>query len=178
MSILTQFANAAPASGGIFEALGVDWKTLIFQAVAFLILVFLLGKFVYPLLMKAVDDRQAEIEASTKAAKEAEKKAAHAEQEVEKLLKEARKQAKDIVMTAKEEANAAVEAAEGKAKQKADAIVASAKEQIEKDVIAAQKMLHNETLDLVALATEKVLGAVVTAKVDSKVIANAVKEAR
>lgn len=178
MNILTQFANAEAASGGIFEALGVDWKTLVFQAIAFLILVVLLGKFVYPWLMKAVDDRQAEIEASTKAAKEAEKKAEHAEKEVEKLLKEARKQAKDIVMTAKEEANAAVEAAEGKAKQKADAIVASAKEQIEKDVIAAQKTLHNETLDLVALATEKVLGSTLTAKVDSKVIANAVKEAR
>lgn len=183
MDYLTSFkalatAAAEPAKTDVLTSLGIDWTLLVLQIVAFLILVVLLGKFVYPVFVRIIDERQDQIEAGTKAAHEAEKKAARAEKDVEKLLKEARTQAKDIVQTAKEEAIAAIEAAEGKAKQKAEAIVASAKEQIEKDVIAAQKTLHNETIDLVALATEKVLGSALSASVDSKVIQAAVKDAR
>jgi F-type H+-transporting ATPase subunit b len=183
MDYLTSFkalavAAAETANPDVLTSLGIDWQLLVLQIVAFLILVVILGKFVYPVFVRIIDERQEQIEAGTKAAHDAEKKAARAEKEVEKLLKEARTQAKDIVQTAKEEAVAAIEAAEGKAKQKAEAIVASAKEQIEKDVIAAQKTLHNETLDLVALATEKVVGGSLSDKVDSKVIAAAVKEAR
>jgi F-type H+-transporting ATPase subunit b len=177
MNILTQFASTEPAQADIFTTLGIDWKTLILQIVAFVILVWLLGKFVYPWLMKQVDERQAAIEESVKAAEAAEQKAESAQEEIAKLLTEARKEARDIVATAKDEAVAAVEASESKAKARADKIVADAHEQIEKDVIAARKALHNDTIDLVALATEKVLGKTVNEKLDSKVITAAVKEA-
>ena len=178
MNILTQFAAEEAGSGDVLSALGIDWKILIFQIVAFLILVWFLGKYVYPILMKTIDARQAEIEASTKAASEAEKKAAKAEADIDKLMKQARKDATNIVATAREEANAALEAADTKAKAKADAIVAQAHEEIQKDVIAAKKVLHNETIDLVAAATEKVVGKAVSSKVDDSIIANAVKEVK
>ena len=178
MNILTQFAETSAASGGIFSALGIDWQMLIFQIIAFVILVALLGKFVYPTLIKTVDARRETIEASTKAAQEAEKKAEQASKDIEKLLKQARIEASDIVSTAKEEATAAIEAAESKSKTRAEHIVAEAHAQLDKDVIAAKKMLHNETLELVALATEKVVGKTVTSKVDENVISAAVREAR
>lgn len=178
MNILTHMAAAEASSGNIFEALGIDWKMLVFQIIGFVVLVWLLGKFVYPILLKSVDARQAEIEASTKAATAAEEKAAKAEADIAKLMKQARKDATDIVSTAREEANAALEAADGKAKARADAIVASAHDEIQKDVIAAKKALHNETIDLVAAATEKVVGKTVSAKVDDSIIASAVKEAK
>ncbi|MDB5186699.1 MAG: atpF [Candidatus Saccharibacteria bacterium] len=179
MNLLTQFAQAAePASGDVFAALGIDWMMLIFQTIAFVILVWLLGKFVYPILMKTVDARQAEIEAGSKAAAEAEKQATEAKQAVDKLMQQARRDATDIVTTAKEEASAAIEAAEAKSKTRAERIVADAHVQIEKDIVAAKKALHNETLELVALATEKVVGKTVTAKVDDAVIAAAVKGAK
>lgn len=177
MGILTQFATSEPAKADIFTTLGIDWKTLILQIIAFVILVWLLGKFVYPWLMKSVDERQAQIEESVKAVQAAEEKAESAQEEVAKLLKEARKEASEIIGTAKDEANAAIEASEKKAKSRADKIVADAHDQIEKDVIAARKTLHNDTIELVALATEKVIGKAVSDKVDDKVIANAVKEA-
>lgn len=178
MNILTQMAAAEAASGNIFDALGIDWKMLVFQIIGFVVLVWLLGKFVYPILMKSVDARQAEIEASTKAASEAEKKAAKAEADVENLMKQAKRDANDIVSTAREEANAALESAENKAKSRAEAIVATAHDQIQKDVIAAKKSLHNETIDLVALATEKVVGKTITAKIDDSIITSSVKEAK
>lgn len=169
-------ATETSSSGDIFTSLGINGQMLIFQAVAFLILVFILSKWVFPVLMKAVDDRQEAIEAGAKAAEKAEKKAAEAEEQVQKLLKQARAEAKDIVTTAKDEANAMVANGEEKAKSRAEKIVRDAHEQLEKDVIAARKALHNDTIELVALATEKVVGKTVSEGVDKNIIADAVKE--
>ena len=179
MQQLQQFAAAAEteASGDIFTALGINWQLLILQIVAFLILVFLLGKFVYPWLMKSVDERQANMEAASKAAEEASKAAADSEKRTAALLTEARKEAADIVNTARLESAAALQQSEEKAKKQAEHIAAEAKEQIQKDVIAAKKSLYDETLDLVALATGKVLAEKVDAKANEKIIASAVKAA-
>jgi len=177
MNYLTQFASTEGAAGGdIFTTLGIDWRLLILQIVAFVILVGLLGKFVYPWLMKNVDERQAKIEESVKAAEEAEKKAESAQEAIAKLLKDARAEAKDIVTTAKDEAAAMVADAEGKAKNRADKIVKDAHDQLSKDVIAARKALHNDTIELVAMATEKIVGKTVNEGVDKKIITEAVKE--
>ncbi len=175
-NLFTQFAATEHASSGdIFTSLGIDGQMLLFQVVAFLILVFVLSKWVFPPLMKAVDARQEAIEAGAKAAEEAEKKAVEAEEQVKKALKEARDEAKEIVATAKDEATAMVADSEAKAKTRADKIVKDAHDQLEKDVIAARKALHNDTVELVALATEKVVGKTVTESVDKKIIADAVK---
>ncbi len=167
---------AAGSLGDIFTSLGIDGKMLLFQGLAFLILVFVMGKWVFPILLKTVDQRQEAIEAGAKAAEAAEKKAAEAQEEVAKLLKQARAEAKDIVATAKDEAVAMVADSEAKAKTRAEKIVKDAHEQLEKDVIAARKALHNDTIELVALATEKVVGKVVNESVDYKIIAEAVKD--
>lgn len=177
MNTLTQFATTE-SSNNVFVALGIDWKMLILQIIAFVILVALLGKYVYPWLMKSVDERQDAIEAGAKAAEEAKEKAEKAERDVEKLMSQARKDAKDIVSTAKDEATAAVAAAESKATNRANKIVENAHDQIEKDVVAAKKALHNETIELVASATETILGQKVDSKADQTLVAQAVKEAK
>jgi len=177
--LLTNFASAEAETGGsFFEVLGIDWQLLVIQTLAFLVLLVFLAKVVYPPLTRMLEKREEDIEASVKAAAEAEKKADAAKEEVEKLLKTARDEAKEIVATAKEEATASLEAADARAKDRAERIVADAQQQIEKDVLAAKKAIHNETLDLVALATEKVVGKTVSAGVDEKIIASAVKEAK
>ncbi len=181
MDIVTQlqlFASTSAESGDIFTSLGIDWTLLAVQIVAFLILVGVLGKFIYPVFNRVIDERQEKIEASTKAAEAAQESAETAQKEVEKLLATARKEAKDIVATAKAEATAAVEAADTKASQKAKKIVESAHEQIEKDILAAKKALHNETIELVALATEAVLKQKIDSKTDQALIAAAVKDAK
>ncbi len=178
MEILRQFAATEATTTGssdIFSALGINWMLLIFQIVAFLILVALLAKFVYPWLMKSVDERQDKINAASKAASEAQAAAADAEVRVEKLLKKARGEAADIVATAKLESATALAASEEKAKKRAEQIVADAQDEIQKEVIAAKTALHNETLELVALATEKVVGKTVSAKIDESLIADALK---
>lgn len=176
MIAMTQFAAADTS---LFGVLGIDWKLLLLQIVAFLVLVWLLGKFVYPWLMKSVDARKEAIEATLEAADEAKQKADKAEKEVAKMLQKAREQAADIVTTAKDEAVSAAETAEAKARQHAETIVANAQTEIQKNISAAKRELYNETLDLVAAATEKVtVGALAKDGVDEKMVANAIEESK
>jgi F-type H+-transporting ATPase subunit b len=140
--------------------------------------VWLLGKFVYPVFLRIIDERQAKTDESIKAAAAAEKKATEAEAKIEEMLKTARSEAADIVTTAKTEATQMIEKAEADAKKRSSRIVAEAHEGLEKDIVAARKMLHNETLNLVAEATEKVVGKTISSKIDESVISAAVKEAK
>ena len=176
MNILSQFASES-GDTGLFGALGIDWRLLVLQVVAFIILVVLLGKFVYPWLMKQVDERQENIEAAAKAATEAKKAAEDNQEKVAKLLSEARKEAADIVNTAKLESAEIMSTSEAKAKSAAERIVADAHVQIDKDIASAKKELYNETLELVGLATEKVVGSELSGNLDNKRITDAVKDA-
>jgi F-type H+-transporting ATPase subunit b len=174
-----QFASTAPAEKtDVFATLGIDWTMLVFQLVAFCILVWALGKWVYPIFIRTIDKRQEMIEESTRAALDAEKNAAKSREEIDALLHEARTEAREIVATAKDEATSMVSDAEEKSKKQAQHIVANAHESLAKEVLAAKKALHNETIELVALATGKVVGSTMNASVDKKVIETALKESK
>lgn len=178
MNFLTTFAETAKPQGDIMSALGIDWRLLILQIVAFLILVWLLGKYVYPWLMKSVDERQKNIEEAAKAAKKAHESAIETQSETAELLAQARKDAASIVETAKLEAAELASTSEVRARTTAEKIVADGKAQIEKDIDKARRDLHDETLELIGLATEKVIGKTLDKKADDTLIANALEEAR
>lgn len=173
--ITTIAATEAAEKTDLFSSIGIDWKLLVLQTIAFLILLWFLKRFVYPPLVTMLDKREREIDAAAKAAREAQARADASQDETKRLLAEARAEAKDIVVTAKEEAGAMVADAEATSKLQAEHIVAAAHDEIAKEVVAAKKALHNETIDLVAAATEKVVGNTVDAKVDAKVIAASLK---
>jgi len=174
MTFLSQFAETAQTDTNLFSALGIDWRLLILQIVAFLILVAILGKFVYPWLMKQVDARQADIEAASTAAVQAQKLAQANQEKVAALLTEARKEAAEIVSTAKLESADMISVSEKRAQASAERIVAEAHDQLGKDIANARKQLHNDTLELVALATEKVVKAKLDKKADAALIETAV----
>ena len=179
MTFLSQFAaETTTANQDIFSALGIDWRLLILQIIAFLILVALLGRFVYPWLMKSVDERQAGIEAAAKATAEAQKAAEANKDAVAELLAQARKEASEIIDTAKLESANTISASEKKAADVAERIVANAHDQLDKDVAAARKTLYNDTLELVGLATEKIIAKKLDQKSDSELIASVVKAAK
>lgn len=179
-TLLIQFAEAtesAEAGGDIMSSLGIDWQMLIFQIVGFALVVFLLGKYVFPTFMRMIDEREQKIEDGLKAAQESEERAAGAEEKIEKQLAKARREARSIVATAKDEAEAMMAKADEKAKQNAQHVLDRAHDEIDKEIIAAKKALQNETLELVAAATERVVGKTYDASADRAVISDALKEA-
>lgn len=169
-------AAATESSPGLFEALGLDVKLLVEQTIAFLILVAILAKFVYPALIKAIDARRDQIEAGMKEAKQAEEALTTAEAKVADMLADARKEADEIIARSHTEATAMVADAEDKAKTRAEQIVADARTQLDAEVRKAREALKSETVQLVALATEKVLDEKLDANKDTNLIKGALKQ--
>ena len=167
--LASEAANAAHQPG-LFEALGLDVKLLVEQGLAFLILVLILAKFVYPALIKAIDGRREAIEASVEEAKKVQEDAANAEEKIEKLLIEARKEADEIVKRSHQEAVTIVGDAEAKAKTRAESFLKDAHAQLEADVTAARRALKKDTVSLVASATEQILKEKIDPKKDENLI--------
>lgn len=172
-------AHAESASdGGILGALGIDVRLLVLQIVAFLILLFVLRKWVYPIFIKAIDERQEAIEAGMKASQEAQKQAEEAEKAIDARLDTARKQADEILAATHKEANALVADAEEKAARRAENIVAEAKSEMKNQLNAARAELKAETRQLVAQATEQIIGEKLDASKDAKLVDKAIDDAK
>lgn len=170
--------EAAGEHGGLLGALGIDVRLLVVQAIAFLVLLWVLTKFVYPVLGSMLDKREATIREGIEAAQQAEQKAAETSADIEVLLGNARKQAGAVIAAAKDEAASIAEAANENATKQSERMLARASDEIEKEIDNARKALRDETISLVALATEKVVGGAMTEAVDKKVIAQALKDTK
>jgi F-type H+-transporting ATPase subunit b len=173
--MLTFFAEAA-SQPGLLQALGIDGKLLLQQAAAFLILVAILRKFVYPVLIKSIDDRRNTIEEGMKEAKKSQQLLEDTEKKVAGMLKDARSDADDLLKRAQDEAAGIVSGAEGKAKVRAEQIVKDAHNQLEADVAKARVALKRDTIQLVAQATERIIHEKVDARKDTELIDRALSE--
>ena len=172
------FTQFAAEKAGLFESIGIDWKLLVLQTIAFLLLLWILKRFVYPPLVAMLDRSEDKAKAAEKAATEAEKKANNSLQQVGEMLTKARAEANDIVEAAREQAADVADEATKRATEKADALVKQAHDDITKEVEAAKKSLYNETLGLVADATGAVLREKVDQKRDETLIERAVEGAK
>lgn len=171
----TETAHEAAASPGLLDALGINGKLLLEQAIAFLILVAILGKFVYPALVKAIDARRDQIEAGQKEAKEAAEALEKAEAKVTDLLADARKEADEIIARSHKETTTMVAEAEEKAKVRAEQIIKDARAQLDTDIAKARQALKKDTIELVALATEKIVKEKLDERKDANLITEALK---
>lgn len=174
-----QFASAATEqSSDLLGSLGIDVQLLVLQTIAFLLLLVILSKWVFPVLSRMLEKREKLIEESVRAAAEAEANAVKAEAKIADMMKQARKEADELLSSAKSEAAQMVSDADKKSRDRAEQIVEAAEAEIQKNVEAARSSLRRETLELVAEATEKVVGSTVDARVDQKIVERALKEAQ
>ena len=171
--VAVQFAEAA--SG--LASLGLDWRMFLFQLFNFVVVLWLLKKFVYKRLVDTLESRRKIVLESLDNAKEAAAELEKTNEKTVELLDQARSQAADIVALAHKEAAVMVEDAEAKAKKRADHMIEQAESRLQQDIQKARIELRRETLALVATATETVLRQKVDTAADKKLIASALKEA-
>ena len=169
-------AFTASSDPSLLSALGLNWQLFIEQGLAFVILVWVLKKFVYPTLIKSIDERRNQIEAGLEEAKQSQEALEKAEAKVEKMLAEARKEADEIIARSHQETVAMVADAEGKAKTRAEQIVKDAHTQLDADIAKARTMLKDETIKLVTLATEHIIGEKLDERKDAGLIKTALSE--
>lgn len=142
---------------GLLTALGVDWRALILNALAFLVIVYILGTWVYPLLTKALDNKAHQLDEAARLEQEAKDRLIEAEHKVAAQLREARQTADEMLALAREEAAATAKTATEQAETAATRLVDEARRQLARDTEHARRSLAAETARLVASAAGTVL---------------------
>lgn len=175
LNTLTLFAEEAESSGDLLGALGIDWTVLVLQMVAFVLLVIILAKWIYPPIAAMLDRHDQKIEDAMKVAEEAKKHAVESEEKTAEILERSRTEAEGIIEAAKKEAAEIAVKAEKDAAVRAEAIIANARADFERDVEQARADLRSEVVELVALSTEKLIDAKIDAE-DEKLISAVLKE--
>lgn len=169
-------ATAEKASG--IGTLGLDFKTFIFQMIAFGIIVFILNKYALPKIFAVIDQRREQIDEGLKNAEAAKAALVSADAEVEKILATARKEATEILSATQKEASALIAEAEEKATRRAKSLVAEAEANLNNQIQAARKALKAETRELVVMATEQILREKIDPTKDAKLVDSALDQAK
>ena len=131
--------------------------TLLGQMISFAILIWFSVKFIWPPLIKAIEERQQKIAEGLAAADNAQKNLAQADAKVADELKTARAKANEIIEQAHQRANALIDAA------KADAIAEGARQkalaeaEIEAAANRAKEDLRKQVSALAVSGAEKLL---------------------
>ena len=152
--------------------------TLLAQALTFAIFIWFTAKFVWPPLMRAVDERQQKIAEGLAAAEAGMKDFAEAKARAEDVVREARGQAAQIVDQAQRRANEIVNQAKGIAVNEGERLLAQAKQQIEIEQARAREELRKEAAALVAAGVAKVLEREIDASKHSDLIDKLTAELR
>jgi F-type H+-transporting ATPase subunit b len=144
--------------------------TLIAEVIAFILMVLILAKWVYPPIMRLASERESKIEEGLRAAQEAEERLAKVQVQVEKTLEEARAQAREILNHSHGEATAEAREVLAKARADAEALIDRARTEIGGERDRAIQDLRAEVSSLVIAATQRLLGETIDAKAHQRLI--------
>ncbi len=159
----------------ILNQFGVQPILLAAQVVNFLILLFILKKFLYKPILKVLDERKKRIESSLKNAEEIERRLQQTTEESEKVIGKTLKEAQKILDQTNE--NAAQILADAN-KQAEHILLRAADEgkkivELQKEIMMGQ--VKKSAASLIALAFEKITGKKVTEDEQKRLIEKEVK---
>ena len=144
--------------------------TLIGQSIAFAVFVWFCLKFIWPPIIKALDDRRTKIAEGLAAAEEGHKEKVRAEEEAQEILKDTREQAKDVLATAKKQGEEIVDEAKNDARAEGERILKSARAEIDQQMNQAREELRREVVSIALTGAEQVLMREVDAKAHSEAL--------
>ncbi len=130
----------------------VFWKT-----VAFLIVMFILGKFAWPPIIKALSQREKAIEEALRSAQMARDEMKELEARNEKLMQKAKEERDAVLTEARKMKDKLMEEAKNSAKKEGERIMEETKKQIHYERMATITELKNEVASLSIDIAEKVL---------------------
>ncbi len=130
----------------------IFWMTL-----SFAILLWVLAKFAWKPIIKALHERESTIDDALNAANKAKEEMKKLKFSNEQLLKDAKEERDAILRAGRKVRDTIIEEAKNKANEEADRIVESAKERIENEKMAATTDLKNQLASLSIEIAEKIL---------------------
>ncbi len=139
------------------NGLGINAWFLASQIISFLILYFILRRWVFPAIMKTLDKRAAVIREGVENADRARKELSEAEARVAKMLEDARKEAAQRLAQSTQAAEHVRAEIEQEARNRANEIVQQAQVRIQQEVAQARAELRSQVADLAILAASQVI---------------------
>ena len=130
---------------------------LFWMSLTFLVVLFILWKFGFPVITSMVQERKAFIDDSLRKAQEANERLANIQKEGESILQEAREKQSQILKEAAQTRDAIVEKAQEKARQEGGRMLEEARAAIEQEKKAAIADIRKQVATLSVEIAEKVL---------------------
>jgi len=131
--------------------------TLFAQALAFASLIWIVAQFIWPPLLKAIEERQQKIADGLAAAERSQKNLAQAQEKVNDVLKDARGKANEIIEQAHARANQIVEEAKNEAMLEANRQKDLAQAEISASVTRAREELRKQVATLALAGAQRLL---------------------
>ncbi len=131
--------------------------TLVSQMVWFFAFVWFTSRFVWPPLMRAIDQRQQKIAAGLAAAEKGQHELVNAQGRVDELMKSAKLQSQDLVTNAQKRSSEMIEEAKATAKVEGERQLAAARANIEQEIQQAREQLRTQVAQLALAGAEQVL---------------------
>jgi F-type H+-transporting ATPase subunit b len=144
--------------------------TLFAQLVVFFILAWFTMKFVWPPIVKALDERAQKIADGLSAADKAKADLVNANKRVEEQLSAARIDAAQRLADAERLAQSMVEDAKGRASEEGAKIIAAAKAEAEQEAMKAREALRGQVAALAVKGAEQILKREVNAGVHAELL--------
>jgi F-type H+-transporting ATPase subunit b len=143
--------------GAFFDAFQVDIWKLAFQVINFLILLFLLNRFLFKPVLARLDERSAKISKGLEDAETAARDRELARAEREAAVSEARKEASDMIANANKIATDTRNEILSEARAEAEKITARARDEINAEKERAMAELRAQVADLALAAAGKLV---------------------
>jgi len=138
--------------------------TLIVQMIVFILLIWFTMKFVWPMILGPMNEREQRIAHGLAAAEQGEQALAEAREKADAIIREARERANQIIDHAQHRANELIEQARGTASSEGARLIAAAQQQIELDTTRARESLRREVAGIAVAAAAKLLGREIDAR--------------
>ena len=157
---------------------GIDWKLMVAQLINFAILVFILGKFVYKPILKALDNRRKKIEEGVAFSEKAKSELENIETMKMESLKKTEAQSITIVKQAEDSARVVRDKLVKEAEHEKEKIIASGKTHLAEEKVKLEKGFYQEAVGVLEAAMKKVLAKGDFKAEEKTLVADALKQVK
>ena len=145
--------------------------TLFAQAVVFALFIWFTARFVWPPIIRAMDDRRKKIADGLAAAEQGAKSLDEAQHKIAQFDAEARTRAQAMIAETERRGQQIVEEARAQAKVEGDRLIASARADAEQAMQRAKETLRDQVAALAVAGAEQILKKEVNAQVHADLLA-------
>jgi F-type H+-transporting ATPase subunit b len=144
--------------------------TLIAQAVTFAVFIWFTVKFIWPWMLRKIEERQKTIADGLAAAEQGRRSLEVSTRQADEAIKEARARAAEILAQAEKRSAQLIDEARQSAREEGDRELAAAKAEIQQEVTRAREELRDRVASLAVAGAEKILRREVDARAHGELL--------